>query len=301
MPYTFKTLTLCSVILPILAITLVIIGCSAENPICSTNFCAVGEVFPRSELEDGQAFSEVDIDDSVIFATLVGTTPVETTPAETPVTDSISFDDIVTDAAAGGTKYVGQTVTITAAVRFKFETAVSLFTNNENVNFYVRSPDMPNKLNDFEEGRTYQIKVEVTHINPPDEQFDTYAVFSNIDALQVPITVDPVKTSLKEIVEDVTSGDRNFLGNTVSIRGEVRFNFANPLLGGSPLGSITLVTNNTHVSFFISDPDKNTGVANMRRFQEGQSYNFTVFIYRIAPSTSNPDVTNIYSQFIESN
>ena len=30
-----------------------ILGCSAENPICSTNFCAIGEVFPRSELSEG--------------------------------------------------------------------------------------------------------------------------------------------------------------------------------------------------------------------------------------------------------
>lgn len=59
-------------------------GCSAENPICSTNFCAVGEVFPRSELEDGQTFGETGIDDSVIFATLVGGgPPVETTPVAT--------------------------------------------------------------------------------------------------------------------------------------------------------------------------------------------------------------------------
>ena len=57
------------------------LGCSAENPICSTNFCAVGEVFPRSELEEGQAFSEVDIDDSAIFGKLVGATvePPKTT------------------------------------------------------------------------------------------------------------------------------------------------------------------------------------------------------------------------------
>ena len=28
------------------------LGCSAENPVCSTNFCAVGEIFSRSELND---------------------------------------------------------------------------------------------------------------------------------------------------------------------------------------------------------------------------------------------------------
>ena len=68
------------------------LGCSAENPICSTNFCAIGEVFPRSELEEGQAFSEVDIDDSVIFATLVGT-PIPDQPT-TPATQEIEPESI---------------------------------------------------------------------------------------------------------------------------------------------------------------------------------------------------------------
>jgi len=84
------------------------LSCSAENPICTTNFCAVGEVFPRSELEDGQAFSEVDIDDSVIFATLAGgTTPVKTTPPTLPPgVESVELSTIVGDVAAGNTSYI---------------------------------------------------------------------------------------------------------------------------------------------------------------------------------------------------
>ena len=82
------------------------LGCSAENPVCTTNFCAIGEVFPRSELEDGQAFSEVDIDDSVIFATLVGgTTPV---PVKTPHPSTVGIDMIVADVANKGEKYLGK-------------------------------------------------------------------------------------------------------------------------------------------------------------------------------------------------
>ena len=40
-----------AVMLIVFAILILTIGCSAENPICTTNFCAVGEVFPRSELD----------------------------------------------------------------------------------------------------------------------------------------------------------------------------------------------------------------------------------------------------------
>lgn len=92
------------------------IGCNAENPVCTTNFCAIGEIFPRSELENGQAFSEVDIDDSVIFATLVGgTTPVETNPVvQTTDTNDVTIADIVADVASNGvnSSYKDQTVTI---------------------------------------------------------------------------------------------------------------------------------------------------------------------------------------------
>ena len=54
------------------AITIVTFaGCEAQNPICTDNFCFVGEAFPRSELEAGQPFDEVDIDDSIIFTKII--------------------------------------------------------------------------------------------------------------------------------------------------------------------------------------------------------------------------------------
>ena len=239
-------------------------------------------------------------------ATPIETAPVEPQPAETLKTETtqpprVAFENIIADVAAGGTKYVGRTVTIVAPVRFKFDTSVTLFTNNEDVSFFLRSPDAPDKLNAFQEGRRYRITVEITRIDPPDEEFDTYGIFSDIDASQPHTVIGPVKSSVNKIVSDVASGGKSFLGETVSITGEVRFNFANPFPGNSPIGAITLATNNTNVGFYIRDPDKNTGIANLRRFREGQSYNFTVFIYRFTPSTSNPDRTNIFSQFVESN
>ena len=91
----------------------VLFGCEAQNPICTDNFCVVGEVFPRSELDANQEFSKVEIDDSVIFATLATatlTTPAEkTTPAEPAPTGATpgngitktTIASIVSDTLAG--------------------------------------------------------------------------------------------------------------------------------------------------------------------------------------------------------
>ena len=35
------------------------VSCEAQNPICSPTYCVTGEVFLRSELEEGQAFEEL--------------------------------------------------------------------------------------------------------------------------------------------------------------------------------------------------------------------------------------------------
>ena len=95
------------------------LGCSTENPLCTDNFCVEGEIYAKSELAEGQAYGDLPINDAVIFATLAaGTTPVETTPVETAPADSVSLEAIVADVAAGGTTYVGETLTITAPVQF---------------------------------------------------------------------------------------------------------------------------------------------------------------------------------------
>ena len=144
------------------------LGCSAENPICSTNFCAIGEVFPRSELEEGQAFSEVDIDDSVIFATLVGT-PIPdqpTTPATQEIEpESITVAAIVSDVAAGSTHYTNKVVTIQGTVESVFESGTrTLVTNNDNVTFYVGNRTKPELLDSYKEGGTYTFTLDLIMI-----------------------------------------------------------------------------------------------------------------------------------------
>ena len=264
-------------------------GCNAENPICSTNFCAIGEVFPRSELEDGQAFSEVDIDDSVIFATLVGTTPVETTPVETtpvetpvadvetPVADSVTLADIVNDVAINGVNsvYKGQTVTITAAVRYIFaatedrNAGVTLATFNNNISFFVNDDDEVDDLAHLGTGTTYTFRILIENIAPSRANPERTNIWSN--ALNQPpkANIDIENVAMAEIVSDVAAGRKTYLGKTIRLNATVSFDLF------KEGGFISLSTGNRNVSFTISDignPEK------LNAYHANINYIFILFI-----------------------
>ena len=112
MHYNLNTFT--RYILPLL-ICLVIIGCDAQNPVCSDNFCVVGEVFPRSELDPNQEFSEANVDDSKILAALATTPQPATTQPETqPESDPTDL----TTADVGD--FAFQPVTVTGKLDWDF-------------------------------------------------------------------------------------------------------------------------------------------------------------------------------------
>ena len=166
------------------------LGCSAENPICSTNFCAVGEVFPRAELGDRE-FSEVDIDDSVIFATLVGGEPIETTPVvDAAAEDTVSLSDILADVGAGDTTYLDQTVTITGYVAYKNNggDAMVVHTNadvadatSNGVVFWIKSFGNPQALNPYELNNKYEFTVTITTITKPKSGVEWHSIWSEFD------------------------------------------------------------------------------------------------------------------------
>ena len=273
-------------------------GCEAQNPVCTENFCFVGEAFPRSELEAGQEFSEVDIDDSVIFATLIGTpTPVETTPipqqptqpaiAETPQINNVLFADIVSDVASGGTKYLDKTVKITAPVFAILESGVALASPDESVNFYVKSPDNPAKLAQFQNGKTYRFTVEIYQIAPPNLDYDTYAVFSDLDTNADIKKIDPIRVGVKKVVDDVVSGGTKYIAKTVKVTANVAFSAEN---------GISFTTNNASVSWVVISHNKDL---DFRRYRENQSYTFTILIWKVVPPDVSRDYYRIDSIFIE--
>ena len=120
----------------ILATLILTIGCHTENPLCTDNYCVSGEIFLRSQLLEGEEFSEIDVAESQLlaaFANATPQTPVQTLP-DTVETD-VSLSDIIADVAAGNTTYLNQTVTITAFVVWKNKTkdSIAIYPSNDKV------------------------------------------------------------------------------------------------------------------------------------------------------------------------
>ena len=268
-----------------------IIGCDAQNPVCTDNFCVVGEVFQRSELDANQEFSEVDVDDSVILATLLGTTPVETTPVETEPTtdDAVSLATVVADVAAGGVRYSGKIITITAEVQadvssFTDRDAITLITNNEKVWFFVHSSETPARLANYEVGKTYTFNLFVLQVIPPEVLSPQYKIWTNIP-------IERVSADIDTIVADVARGNRTYIDKVVEIQAKVRFDTT----VFTPYDTISLQTNNDKVSFFISNTTETITI--LDQYKEGSIYEFTVFIRDIKLNSSR-DGYNIFSHIV---
>ena len=267
--------------LPLLLVIAIVftLGCSAENPLCSTNFCAVGEVFPRSELGDRE-FSEVDIDDSVIFATLVGGEPAQTIqpPAETIPADSVAFADIISDVASGGTRYSNKTVTFSAVVEFDSsgftnKDFITLITNNQEVVFYVNSVEDPSKVASYQEGISYTFTVFVEQIGQPSEAFPSYSVLTTILENDGVLSV-----SLANLVSDAISGNRRYVNKVARFTATVK----NDSSVFATSDTISLVTGNENANFFVGNRTKHLTV--MGKYRSGMTYTFTVYIFDIKPS-----------------
>ena len=267
--------------LPLLLVIAIVftLGCSAENPLCSTNFCAVGEVFPRSELGDRE-FSEVDIDDSVIFATLVGGEPAQTIqpPAETIPADSVAFADIISDVASGGTRYSNKTVTFSAVVEFDSsgftnKDFITLITNNQEVVFYVKSVEDPSKVASYQEGISYTFTVFVEQIGQPSEAFPSYSVLTTILENDGVLSV-----SLANLVSDAISGNRRYVNKVARFTATVK----NDSSVFDTSDTISLVTGNENANFFVGNRTKHLTV--MGKYRSGMTYTFTVYIFDIKPS-----------------
>ena len=279
----FFTLSLC-------VLTVVFaIGCSTENPLCTDNYCVEGEIYPKSDLAAGVEYGDLPIDDAVIFATLAaGATPVETTSP-----DTVALDTIVADAAMGGTTYIGETLTITAPVRFVFDGSISLLTQTQRVSFFVKNPKNPEKLNVFQEGRTYTFTVDIVDIEPPDAEFNWYAIWSNMASDTPVVEVPPVEVPVATLINDVAAGRTTYLGKTIQVTATVDAGTAET--EGLGLG---LVTDNRDVVWVVLSPNDLTV---LNPYVVGRSYTFTLLLHSIIP----PDLTQvdqyyvIYAIFVE--
>ena len=273
-------------IVVLFAIIVAFAGCEAQNPVCTDNFCFVGEAFPRSELEDGQEFSEIDIDDSVILATLIGTvTPVEPTPVvketpqpqnRTPATqatlegaDQTTIAAIVSNTLAGGDRFEGTVVEVTAVVRSVDDGNewLTLQTNNTNATFFVNAYGDVSEgtfKKSFVEGNSYIFQLYIQEQEPPDNLFDRHAIWS------YPVD-DIIDTNIRNIVSNTLAGNKRFEGKVVNITATV--NYVSTINR-----AITLETNDTSISFWVYPFGDILEGTFQKTFVKGNSYTLQLYI-----------------------
>ena len=264
---------------------LALTGCETQNPICSDNFCVVGEVFPRSEL-DNPHFSEVDVDDSVIFATLVGTTtPIENPSVEvnpeaqnpTRPTQQNTLEDanqttigaIVSNTLSGGNRFEGTVVEITAVVRIVDDENewLTLQTNNANVSFFVNAYGdlLEGTLKKtFVEGKSYTFQLYIQEQEPPDGQFDHHAIWT------YPVE-DIIDTNLRSIVSNTLAGNKRFEGKVVNITATANYVSVSN-------AAMTLETNDTSIRFWVYVFGDRLNDKFPKTFIKGNSYNLQLYI-----------------------
>ena len=265
------------------------LGCSTENPLCTDNYCVEGEIYARSELADDAAFSKLAIDDSVILATLVSTpTPVETAPDDAKTTDdTVTLADIVTDVASNGvnSSYKGQTVTITAAVKFTFDatetrnSGVTLHTHNEQISFFVDDSDGADDLAHLANGTSYTFTLFIRNVATSTSNPERTNIWSNVEERPTQVDINIETVSMTQIVTDVAAGGTRYLSKTVRMQAVVSFDLL------KEAGLISLSTNNASVSFSVIDiqnPEK------LNKYTANISYFFTLYIEKIEEDEEEP-------------
>lgn len=269
------------VILLCLVMSGALLGCEARNPICSENFCVVGEVFLRSEIGDRE-FSEVDVNDSQILAVLVGTPQQPTTEPDAEVTVS----DIISDVANGGTAYIGETVTLTATVLVNLtnddQDAIALVTDNEDIAFFVTSHNETRSLADYIAGNSYTFKLYIKDVRESTVTPGHTNIWSHETLLDTEVTLD-------EIYSDVEAGGTTHIHKTVIVTGTVAWK--------SDDGETIVISSDGFVedtAFFVTHREGFDA-----SYHIGSSHTLKVFVEGVTKTETIPEKTNIWSYVIE--
>ena len=183
MYYAFNRYTIH--LIPLLVLTTLYLGCTAENPVCSENFCVIGEIFPRTDLEDSEysEFSEVDVNDARIIAVLTGTetltTPEEPTrpraePSE-PEVSRVNLEDIVVNALGGGRDYVGKIVYVKAKFQVPRLPGQQLrVRTGTSVRFYIDDSGNSAHIQDPIKNWEYDLVIRIRDISSPINDEENY-------------------------------------------------------------------------------------------------------------------------------
>ena len=97
-----------------------VIGCSTENPLCTDNYCVTGEVFSKDELEAGQTFEVLPIDEaSLVTAIDAATVQDGTDVVRRPKVEKTTPEEWETLIEEQGKLPVLELITVTDTLRIQ--------------------------------------------------------------------------------------------------------------------------------------------------------------------------------------
>ena len=193
---------------------------------------------------------------------------------------NITVADIVADTDAGGTKYQGRFVNITAVVKANHLPdihSLTLVTGSDDATFSVFSTDEPVLLENYLEGESYNFTLFIR-----EQQLTS---FNNVYVWSNYAKKDIYNVDLTELVSHAKSDNKRYQGNTVIADLTIRLITEH---------RIYFITNDSDVYFWV---DNISTIPDIKEYEEGKTYTFTLFISYIGDDKSfgNPLVT---AQFI---
>lgn len=225
---------------------------------------------------------------------------------DTDIVEPVTFTDIVNDVEVHGTnsEYKGQKVTITAAgkiVEGAHVPTIELFTHNSKVRFFTTDGDynlgefgylayMRSDLAHIRSHTTYTFTLFIKSIS---EYVTTdggrfFGIYADVPEHTEKTDIEVLDVTLDQIVADVSTDSKNYLGKTVRLQGTVSLDQIIELLGYSEgidaqlamlkSGQMPLATNKNNVVFWVVDDMGPFSAVNLSKYDNHQTYTFTLYI-----------------------
>lgn len=103
------TRTIASIMM--ILIFMLVIGCETQNPVCSENYCVIGEIFPRSEVGDGEFEAlPASVDEETVIGLLAGKYQGSAAIAGTSPVESTAIVNLVSAHPASGSEILRQSI-----------------------------------------------------------------------------------------------------------------------------------------------------------------------------------------------
>ena len=201
--------------------------------------------------------------DGVTLSTVLD--PSASTSALSVGGGTVSVADIVSDTGNSGSAYEGQILPVSGAVRELFSSGETflLETQNESVTFFVRSWGTGERLDSYEVGKSYTFTLYIQDQALAFQQTEKFNVWTDLvkDSQASDVSIDTLTT-------DAKSENQRYAQSVITLQ--------------------ATVSNITGSAIYLKDTDlvtsvyiRRSGHVDEETYQVNQTYDFTVFVFKI--------------------